>query len=257
MFAVLLGGCDWAFDLSRPGTDAGDAAVDASDGCWNVALTDDEDFDGDADGCDRCPSYPTAIDVDSDNDGILDECDPDGRAQHFVAFAGFATDNDPQGWTGGPTWAVRSGALGQNNEEQWREARLAIQATLSASIEAAIDLAPTPTGGSRAGVGLTIGGLDATCAYVYSDGDDLLFLTTGGDAGPQVQMPFNKSPGLRLRMWQTADGVVHCRAFDSVSSSDDLTSVALTSTTTTSALLVTASLVATFDWAMVIGENTP
>ena len=95
---LLLGACDIVFRIDRIGVGDGmPDALDASNdgdaqqqaGCETD--THDEDGDGVADACDRCPGIADDQ-TDSDMDGVGDLCDPSSQAKHdialFLSFAG-------------------------------------------------------------------------------------------------------------------------------------------------------------------------
>jgi hypothetical protein len=98
--ALLLSGCDVIWRLDDVGA-AGSA--DASDA--NLFSCDedlhDEDGDGYADACDRCPGIVDAQ-TDTDMDGVGDACDPSNSESNEIAL--FISFSD-----GGPSWTSVSG----------------------------------------------------------------------------------------------------------------------------------------------------
>lgn len=114
MVAFAAAGCNQLFGLAGTKEARIDATVDA-DPCWNHSLTDDEDADGIADGCDNCPAYANADQADDDGDGVGNACDPhpsDAR-DHLKFFDGF-THRDPR-WVmiGTGVWTFDGGAAAQ------------------------------------------------------------------------------------------------------------------------------------------------
>lgn len=97
---LLLGGCDVVFRIDRLDESLADAQApydasndgDAPPQQANCETdTHDEDGDGVADACDRCPGIADDGN-DSDTDGVGDVCDPSSQSMHeialFLSFAG-------------------------------------------------------------------------------------------------------------------------------------------------------------------------
>lgn len=91
---LLAGGCDvvWRLDDLRTPPQPDAPPVDQAIGC--DVDTHDEDDDGVADACDRCPGIADAQ-ADADGDGVGDACDPSVTAANqlalFISFAGQET----------------------------------------------------------------------------------------------------------------------------------------------------------------------
>jgi hypothetical protein len=101
--ALLVGGCDviWRIDgAHKPGVDANGFSCDQA--------LHDEDSDGAADACDRCPGIADDQ-ADSDTDGVGDACDPDSTVKHEIAL--FVSFSD-----GSPNWNVLSGSWVQRDD---------------------------------------------------------------------------------------------------------------------------------------------
>lgn len=238
--AGLLAGCDVVYSLDRP-----------IEQCWNRELVGDDDGDGIVNGCDTCPAGVSSTDEDTDFDHILDPCDPSPQKQHLVDFAGFFRENDGEGWAG-PSWAATMDLFGHFDPTAPHVARKAIPATLNPSIEAPIAFGAHDIG-SYAAIGFMFSGVSARCSYEFADGSDRVILSFGSDTS---ETSFDAGPGLRLRFWQSADGVLHCRAFDGVKASTIVDSPALLETSSVLAT-VEATGIASLAWIMIIGADSP
>jgi len=110
---------DAAIDALDDLDDDDDGIADLADNCPARANPDQANEDSDLDGgdvCDRCP-HLAAAQIDSDGDGIGNDCDPRPTlaGDQLVQFEGFNEPGaPPTGWTAlsnGGTWSVSGGAL--------------------------------------------------------------------------------------------------------------------------------------------------
>jgi hypothetical protein len=124
---LAAGGCNRVFGLleveGTGGDDDGTDANEPDDGirpptCWSPETIDhDEDMDFIPDGCDTCPADPNGAQLDSDGDGVGDECDPHtSSADRIAFFDGFGETAIASGWTpfqllGTPTYVIADDAL--------------------------------------------------------------------------------------------------------------------------------------------------
>ena len=102
---VALAGCQRVFaikELPAPG------AIDAPPASCPTDIGHDDDGDCIGDGSDNCPGIPNPAQLDTDNDKIGDDCDPDpstvGNLQ--LAFVPFAQVTEATEWTSIGSWAV-------------------------------------------------------------------------------------------------------------------------------------------------------
>lgn len=192
--------------------DRGEITVDAGgdpDACWDPLLVGDEDQDGIPDGCDPCPADPDPTIVNTDRDELGEACDPRPMeaGQTHVTFDDL---NAPGGWQ--PRWGLWSfsgGRLTQSSSGVDAATERMIPPARHPGMDVVID--PMTSVGEQGIYMLLAATVTASCTYQFRGApteDRFVLEIDGREVG---ETTIGGSGAIRIQLFQTADGSVHCR----------------------------------------------
>jgi len=217
---------DAAIDALDDLDDDDDGIADLADNCPARGNPDQANEDSDLDGgdvCDPCP-HLAAIQIDTDGDGIGNDCDPRPTlsGDQLVQFEGFNEPGaPPTGWTtlaNGGTWTVSGGALrvtaGDNPAELVHtfanpgdhtiDARATILQQGSGIVTAAV-LADVTTGPLHYYLCATRTDQGEAELWRYSDPNWTDFGAAGGGGGTELRLLLRSAPALQTCRINTAE----------------------------------------------------
>ncbi len=196
----LLAACETVFPLEETSS------------CWDQAATGDHDEDGLIDGCDPCPAIVDADPVsDADLDIVGDACDPEPAllGERIIAFDGFS---DVASWEAGDgTWSQGDGSYEQTDPAVLvAESTLAVPPSRRPTVDVQYRLGTNDIRSYSEVFVDTATNLRVECKKRFGNGDDFLELVIAGTVTSSVAIGNTDQP-VRLTLWQTADGALHCR----------------------------------------------